>query len=72
VLMKSIPTKNKTRILECPNANVFDLIYLKVILIIKNKDEKIHNLEADKDRRIDSLEIMIHALAKRLELRDND
>jgi len=39
---------------------------------IKNKDEKIHNLEADKDRRIDSLEIMIHALAKRLELRDND
>jgi len=34
---------------------------------IKNKDGKIHDLEADKDRRIDSLEIMIHALAKRLE-----
>ena len=34
---------------------------------IKNKDGKIHELESDKDRRIDSLEIMIHALAKRLE-----
>jgi len=34
---------------------------------IKNKDEKIHNLEADKDRRIDGLEIMIHELARRLE-----
>ena len=34
---------------------------------IKNKDEQIHELESDKDRRIDSLEIMIHALAKRLD-----
>jgi len=34
---------------------------------IKAKDGKIHELETDKDRRIDSLEIMIHALAKRLE-----
>jgi len=34
---------------------------------IKNKDRKIHDLEADKDRRIDGLEIMIHALAERLE-----
>jgi len=34
---------------------------------LKNKDEQIHNLESDKDRRMDSLEIMIHELAKRLE-----
>jgi len=34
---------------------------------IRNKNRKIHDLEADKDRRIDGLEIMIHALAKRLE-----
>ena len=34
---------------------------------LKNKNKKIHELESDKDRRIDSLEIMIHALAKRLE-----
>jgi len=34
---------------------------------IKNKDGKIHDLESDKDRRIDSLEIMIHELARRLE-----
>jgi len=34
---------------------------------IKNKDGKIHELEADKDRRIDGLEIMIHELARRLE-----
>jgi len=34
---------------------------------IINQDEKIHELEADKDRRIDGLEIMIHELAKRLE-----
>jgi len=34
---------------------------------IKAKDGKIHELESDKDRRIDSLEIMIHALAKRLD-----
>ena len=33
----------------------------------KLKDEKIKTLESDKDGRIDSLEIMIHALAKRLE-----
>ena len=36
---------------------------------IKNKDGKIHNLEADKDRRIDGLEIMIHELARRLEVK---
>jgi len=34
---------------------------------IRNKESKIHNLEADKDRRIDGLEIMIHELARRLE-----
>jgi len=34
---------------------------------ITHKNAKIHELEADKDRRIDGLEIMIHELAKRLE-----
>ena len=34
---------------------------------IRNKNVKIHDLEADKDRRIDGLEIMIHELARRLE-----
>ena len=34
---------------------------------IKKKDKKIHEIESDKDRRITSLEIMIHELAKRLE-----
>jgi len=36
-------------------------------LEIKNKNGKIHQLESDKDRRIDGLEIMIHELARRLE-----
>jgi len=34
---------------------------------IKTKDKKIHEIESDKDRRMTSLEIMIHELAKRLE-----
>jgi len=36
---------------------------------LKNKEGKIHELESDKDRRIDSLEIMIHELARRLEVK---
>jgi len=36
---------------------------------IRNKESKIHNLEADKDRRINGLEIMIHELARRLEVK---
>jgi len=34
---------------------------------IKTKDKKIHEIESDKDRRMTSLEIMIHELAKRLD-----
>ena len=34
---------------------------------IKNKDDKIHDLETDKDRRITNLEVMISELSKRLE-----
>jgi site-specific recombinase XerD len=34
---------------------------------LKNKNEKIHRLETNKDLRIESLEIMVHELARRLE-----
>lgn len=34
---------------------------------IKNKDDKIHDLETDKDRRITNLEVMISELSKRLD-----
>ena len=34
---------------------------------IKNKDDQIHDLETDKDRRISNLEMMISEIAKRLE-----
>jgi len=34
---------------------------------IKNKDDQIHDLETDKDRRITNLEMMISEIAKRLE-----
>ena len=34
---------------------------------IKNKDDQIHDLETDKDRRITNLEMMISEIGKRLE-----
>ena len=36
---------------------------------IRNKDKKIHEFESDKDLRMTSLEIMVHELAKRLEIK---
>jgi len=48
-----------------PKLTIDDSIRLEEEL--KNKNEQFHDLESDKDRRMDSLEIMIHELAKRLE-----
>jgi len=38
---------------------------------IKHRDEQIHNLETDKDRRITNLEVMISELSKRLDTKTN-
>ena len=38
---------------------------------LKNKNQRINEIESDKDRRIDNLEMMIYDLAKRLENRLN-
>jgi len=48
-----------------PELSIDDAIRLEEE--IKNKDDQIHDLETDKDRRITNLEVMISELAKRLD-----
>jgi len=48
-----------------PELSIDDAIRLEEE--IKNKDDQIHDLETDKDRRLSNLEVMISELAKRLE-----
>jgi len=48
-----------------PELSIDDAIRLEEE--IKNKDDQIHDLETDKDRRLSNLEVMISELAKRLD-----